>query len=118
MSHNLFNTLQEFKMASGRTGKFYSLPALEKALGAGISRLPVSIRIVLESVLRNCDGKKVTEEHVRQLAGWKPNASWRTCSSVTFLPSQLRSTDSRTMRIDTGRREIPAPSAFSRAGRE
>ena len=74
MSHNLFNTLQEFKMASGKTGKFYSLPALEKALGARVSRLPVSIRIVLESVLRHCDGKKVTEEHVRQLANWKPNA--------------------------------------------
>ncbi|HYT15620.1 MAG TPA: hypothetical protein VEL80_04460, partial [Burkholderiales bacterium] len=74
MSHNLFNTLQEFKMASGKTGKLYSLPALEKALRAPISRLPVSIRIVLESVLRNCDGKKVTEEHVRQLASWKPNA--------------------------------------------
>ena len=68
MSHNLFNTLQEFKMASGKTGKFYSLPALEKALGAKVSRLPVSLRIVLESVLRHCDGKKVTEEHVRQLA--------------------------------------------------
>ena len=39
-----------------------------------IERLPVSIRIVLESVLRNCDGKKVTEEHVEQLANWKPNA--------------------------------------------
>src|SRR5713101_4551068 len=51
MSHNLFNTLQEFRMASGKTGKFYSLPALEKALGAKVSRLPVSIRIVLESVL-------------------------------------------------------------------
>ena len=74
MSHNLFNTLQEFKLASGKTGKFYSLPALEKALGAKVSRLPVSIRIVLESVLRNCDGKKIAEEHVRQLAGWKPNA--------------------------------------------
>src|SRR5438445_2301066 len=74
MSHNLFNTLQEFKMASGRTGKFYSLPALEKKLGVNISRLPVSIRIVLESVLRNCDGKKVTEEHVKQLANWLPNA--------------------------------------------
>src|SRR2546430_7013072 len=72
MSHNLFNTLQEFRMSSGKTGKFYSLPALEKTLGARISRLPVSIRIVLESVLRNCDAKKITEEHVRQLAGWKP----------------------------------------------
>src|SRR5579871_4897976 len=74
MSRNTFGTLKEFKLKSGRTGKFYSLPALEKALGVKISRLPVSIRIVLESVLRNCDGKKVTEAHVRELAGWKPNA--------------------------------------------
>jgi len=87
MSHNLFNTLQEFRMSSGRTGKFYSLPALEKALGARISRLPVSIRIVLESVLRNCDGKKITEEHVRQLAGWKPNAP-RT-DEIPFVLSRI-----------------------------
>src|SRR5438094_2416469 len=87
MSHNLFNTLQEFRMSSGRTGKFYSLPALEKALGARISRLPVSIRIVLESVLRNCDGKKITEEHVRQLASWKPNAP-RT-DEIPFVLSRI-----------------------------
>src|SRR5436309_1588312 len=87
MSHNLFNTLQEFKMASGRTGKFYSLPALEKALGARVSRLPVSIRIVLESVLRNCDGRKITEEHVRQLAGWKLNAP-RT-DEIPFVLSRI-----------------------------
>jgi len=74
MFHNLFNSLQEFKTASGKTGKFYSLPALEKAGLGKISRLPVSIRIVLESVLRNCDGKKVSEHHIRELAGWKPNA--------------------------------------------
>src|SRR5437879_296791 len=87
MSHNLFNTLQEFKMASGKTGKLYSLPALEKALRAPISRLPVSIRIVLESVLRHCDGKKVTEEHVRQLANWKPNAP-RT-DEIPFVLSRI-----------------------------
>ena len=75
MPHNLHNTFKEFKLASGKTGKFYSLPALEKAGLGKVSRLPVSIRIVLESVLRNCDGKKVTEEHVKQLAGWKPNAA-------------------------------------------
>ncbi len=75
MPYNLHNTLQQFKLASGKTGKFYSLPALEQAGIGKISRLPVSIRIVLESVLRNCDGKKVTQEHVRQLAGWKPNAA-------------------------------------------
>ena len=83
MPHNLHNTLQDLKLASGKTGKFYSLPALEKALGAKISRLPVSIRIVLESVLRNCDGKKVTEAHVKQLANWKPNASRASISAVS-----------------------------------
>jgi len=66
MPHDLHNTLQTFKH-----GTFYSLPALGKALGVDVARLPVSIRIVLESVLRNCDGKKVTEEHVRSLAAWK-----------------------------------------------
>src|SRR5213083_1394206 len=72
MTHNLFNSFQEFRLADGGRGKFYSLAALEKAGLGKISRLPVSIRIVLESVLRNCDGKKVTEEHVRQLAKWSP----------------------------------------------
>ncbi|TSA14396.1 MAG: aconitate hydratase AcnA [Betaproteobacteria bacterium] len=75
MPHNLHNSLQQFKLASGKTGKFYSLAALENAGLGKISRLPVSIRIVLESVLRNCDGKKVTEAHLRQLAGWKPKAA-------------------------------------------
>jgi aconitate hydratase len=75
MPHNLHNSLQEFKLASGKTGQFYSLPALEKAGLGKISRLPVSIRIVLEAVLRNCDGKKVTEAHIKELASWKPNAA-------------------------------------------
>jgi aconitate hydratase len=73
MSRNTLNTLKDFKLSAGKKGQLYSLPALEKSLGVNISRLPVSIRIVLESVLRNCDGKKVTEEHVRQLANWAPN---------------------------------------------
>ncbi len=75
MRHNLFESRQQFKTASGVTGTYYALPALEKAGLGKVSRLPVSIRIVLESVLRNCDGKKVTEEHVRQLAKWSPNAA-------------------------------------------
>jgi aconitate hydratase len=75
MKHNLFNTLQQFRTASGVTGHYYSLPALEQAGLGKISRLPVSIRIVLESVLRNCDGKKVTEEHIRELSGWKPGVA-------------------------------------------
>ena len=56
-------------------GQFYSLPALERAGLGKISRLPISIRIVLESVLRNCDGKKVTEEHIRELSAWKPGVA-------------------------------------------
>ena len=75
MSRNTLNTLKEFNISGSRKGKLYSLPALGKKLGVDISRLPVSIRIVLESVLRNCDGQKVTEDHVRQLAHWAPNAA-------------------------------------------
>ncbi|BEV16312.1 aconitate hydratase AcnA [Herbaspirillum sp. DW155] len=75
MSRNTLNTLKEFKISGSKKGKFYSLPALQKSLGVNISRLPVSIRIVLESVLRNCDGQKVTEEHVKQLANWGAKAA-------------------------------------------
>jgi aconitate hydratase len=74
-AQNLFKTLQSFDLGNGRQGSFHSLPALEKAGVGPISKLPVSIRIVLESVLRNCDGKKVSEESVRQLANWQPSAS-------------------------------------------
>ncbi|HEX4886094.1 MAG TPA: aconitate hydratase AcnA, partial [Casimicrobiaceae bacterium] len=75
MPHNLFDTLKELKLPSGATGHYHSLPALEAAGVAKVSRLPVSIRLVLESVLRNCDGKKVTEDHIRQLANWSPTAA-------------------------------------------
>lgn len=69
-----FQTLQTFDLGNGRQGQFHSLPALEKAGVGPISRLPVSIRIVLESVLRNCDGKKVAEKDVRALANWNAKA--------------------------------------------
>ncbi len=69
-----YKVFGEFPLNSGRSGKFYSLPALEKAGLGGISRLPVSLRIVLESLLRNCDGKRVTEAHIKALSAWRPNA--------------------------------------------
>ncbi|MCI0747026.1 MAG: aconitate hydratase, partial [Verrucomicrobia subdivision 3 bacterium] len=72
--HSLFDSLEKFDLGNGQQGRFYSLPALERAGLGPISRLPVSLRIVLESVLRNVDGKKVTEANVRQLAQWKANA--------------------------------------------
>ncbi|MEI6003252.1 aconitate hydratase AcnA [Paraburkholderia bengalensis] len=74
MAHNLHKTLKEFDSGSGK-GKFYSLPQLGKALNVKIDRLPVSIRLVLESVLRNYDGKKISEEHIEQLANWQPTAA-------------------------------------------
>lgn len=74
MRHNLLNTLRPLQFESGASAKFYSLSALEEVLGMPVSRLPVSIRIVLESVLRNYDGGKIAETHVRQLAGWQPQA--------------------------------------------
>ncbi len=73
--HSLFDSRQTFDAGNGKTGTFYSLPQLEKAGVGAVSRLPVSIRVVLESVLRNYDGKKVTEQHVRELANWQPNAN-------------------------------------------
>jgi aconitate hydratase len=75
MTHNLFNSRQQFSTGSGKEGYFYSLPQLENEGIANISRLPVSIRIVLESVLRNFDGgKKISESSVRALAGWQAQA--------------------------------------------
>ncbi len=69
-----FQSLRDLPAAGAGGARYFQLAALEAAGLGKMSRLPVSIRIVLESVLRNCDGRKVTEEHVRQLAGWKPNA--------------------------------------------
>ena len=72
-THAFASTLKTFKRASGAAGSFYSLPELAKQF-PGVARLPVSMRIVLESVLRNCDGKKITPDHVVELAKWRPNA--------------------------------------------
>jgi aconitate hydratase len=68
--HNLFGSLRELPLPGG--GRLYSLPALEEAGLGRVSRLPVSLRIVLESVLRNCDGRRITEDDVRRLAAWRP----------------------------------------------
>ncbi|MEO7715925.1 MAG: aconitate hydratase [Capsulimonas sp.] len=72
-AHNLYDTVQTFTYGSGKTGTYYSLPQLEKAGVGPISKLPVSIRIVLESVLRNVDGKRINEQDVKNLANWGAN---------------------------------------------
>ncbi|MFT3812267.1 MAG: aconitate hydratase AcnA [Acidovorax sp.] len=84
--HAFANTLKDFQTASGRTGKLYSLPQLAKKFPS-VKRLPVSIRIVLESVLRNCDGSKVTAQHVEQLANWQPQAERK--DEIPFVVSRV-----------------------------
>jgi aconitate hydratase len=87
VTHNLFNTLREFDPGNGKPGRFYSLSALEQAGLTGISRLPVSIRIVLESILRNYDSRKITEDHIRQLASWAPIG--RRVHEIPFVVSRI-----------------------------
>jgi len=70
-AHEFDSTLETFETASGRTGRMYSLPALARQF-PNVARLPVSLRIVLESMLRHCDGNKVTAAHVEALARWQP----------------------------------------------
>jgi len=78
-----FNVLKELNGS-----KYYSLPALGEHPGMGnISRLPVSIRIVLESVLRNCDGKKVLEADVKELANW--SATDKSSKEIPFVVSRV-----------------------------
>ncbi|MDX8378704.1 MAG: aconitate hydratase AcnA [Gallionella sp.] len=87
MSHNLFNSRTHFNLANGTQGTLYSLPALEAAGLGHISRLPVSLRIILEAVLRNYDDKKITESHIRALANWQPNAQ-RT-AEIPFVVARI-----------------------------
>ncbi|MDQ6626558.1 MAG: aconitate hydratase [Verrucomicrobiota bacterium] len=87
MFNDPFRTSQEFDAGNGRRGRFFSLPALEEQGLGKISRLPVSIRIVLESVLRNCDGKKVREKDVQTLANW--NAKKPANEEIPFVVARI-----------------------------
>src|SRR5687767_11331607 len=87
MNKSSLNARQQFTLGNGQQADFFSLPALEKAGVAKISRLPVSIRIVLESVLRNCDGQKILEKDVQEVANWKPTAQ-RT-AEVPFIVARI-----------------------------
>src|SRR5437762_8449289 len=82
-----FKALKKFDGGKGREGLFFSLPALEKQGIGKISRLPVSIRIVLESVLRNCDGKKVRRKDVESLAEW--NAKSPAQEEIPFIVARI-----------------------------
>ncbi len=82
-----FKALRKFDADKGREGFLYSLPALEEHGIGKISRLPISIRIVLESVLRNCDGKKVRRKDVETLANW--NARSPANEEIPFIVARI-----------------------------
>ena len=84
--HPFAKTLKSFKTASGKSLQFYSLPTLSRQF-PNIQRLPVSVRIVLESVLRNCDGLKVAPHHVEELANWQPQAP--RSDEIPFIVSRV-----------------------------
>ena len=68
------HTVRSFTLGDGTKGRYYSVAALESLGLRRVGRLPVCMRIVLESLLRHCDGKRVTPAHVRDLANWEPRA--------------------------------------------
>jgi len=82
-----FDTLRSFTYGNNQSGRFHSLPALEEAGVGPVSKLPVSIRIVLESVLRNCDGKKVRAKDVETLANW--NAKAPATEEIPFVVARI-----------------------------
>jgi len=83
MANDPFKTLREFSPSKGKTGRYHSLAALEAAGLGKISRLPRSIRVVLEALVRHCDGKLVNEDHVKALAAWQPNG--KRTSEIPFI---------------------------------
>src|SRR6266576_3169566 len=82
-----FKTLKTFDAGKGREGLLFSLPTLEEQQIGKISRLPVSVRIVLESVVRNCDGKKVRRKDVEELAKW--NAKSPANAEISFVVARI-----------------------------
>ncbi len=86
-NQNSFAAPLSFDAGAGREALFYSLPEMEKSGVGPVSRLPVSIRLVLESVLRNCDGKRVSRQHVQALANWQPNA--RRTEEIPFVVARI-----------------------------
>src|SRR6201993_114989 len=87
MMNDEFKTLTKFDAGKGSEGWLYLLPALEEQGIGKISGLPVSIRIVLESVLRNCDGKKVRRKDVEALAKW--NAKSPANEEIPFVVARI-----------------------------
>ena len=85
-TNNPFNTISSLKVGR-KTVKYYSLNRLEGAIGVDTSRLPFSIKILLENILRHCDGKIATEEDVHALARWKPEKP--EAREIPYMPARV-----------------------------
>jgi aconitate hydratase len=85
--HDPFGAIRSFEPGPGKPARLFSLQALETAGLGQVSRMPVCLRVILETVLRNCDGKRVHPDDVRRLAAWKPRASRE--SEVPFLVARI-----------------------------
>src|SRR6185369_529121 len=81
-----FKTRDTFNTGSGAAG-IYRLERLEKQGLGAVSKLPFSIRVLLEAVLRNCDGYEVTENDVKALAGWQAAAPAKV--EIPFKPARV-----------------------------
>ncbi|MCY3739553.1 MAG: aconitate hydratase AcnA [Candidatus Poribacteria bacterium] len=89
-AHNLFNTHRVLE-SEGLTCNYYSLPALAEANIGSIETLPVSLRILLESLLRNYDGHQITEEDIVNLASW--DARSPKAAEIPFKPARVVAQD-------------------------
>jgi aconitate hydratase len=95
----MIDVRQRLELPSGASGIYYSVPQLEKREGASISPLPVSLRILLESVLCHLDGRRIRDEDVEALVGWQPGAS-RT-AEVPFVVGRVLLQDSPVSRCSS-----------------
>lgn len=86
MKRDPFKTLRSYSLSSGQSNQFYSLPALTEQFPS-VARLPISMRIVLESVLRNCDGTRVTDTHIEQVASWQ--ATGARSAEIPFVVARV-----------------------------
>jgi len=87
MAHPLAFSEQTLSLPSGKTAKYFSLKKLEEHGYGAIARLPISLRVVLESVLRNCDGTRIETKDLRALANWKPNSERTT--EIPFVVARV-----------------------------
>ena len=85
MSTNSFGTRQSLPAGDGTTVDVYNLRALEAAGYPGVGRLPYSLKILLENMLRREDGRGVTADDIEALARWTPGVS----KEIAFMPARV-----------------------------